>query len=236
MVKRKISKNKYLLSFLITLVVFTLGLLLGLVVDSKRVQMMELRDEEQTVDFNSLQLQYQFVDLFGEEKNCDALKKTFEESIKNLESARNKVEGYAKDSSINKEEFNLLKRGYVLAQIRFWFLTKKTKDVCDLEYSTIFYFYTDDCSKCSSQAYVLTYLKNKMGINLLNFAFDADFEEEPLVGIFKEAYDINEYPTLVINGKKFEGLVSKETILDEICQSYRKTDVDLCAGKVVFIS
>ncbi len=237
MVKRKVSKTKYLVAFFITLVVFTLGLLLGLVVENKRVQMMEYGDEKQTLDFSSLQLQYQFVDLFGEERNCNALKKTFEESTKNLENARIKIEEYSKDSNINKNEFDLLKREYVLAQIRFWLHIKKTKNVCGLEHSTIFYFYTENCPDCSNQAYILTYLKNKLGVNLLNFAFDADFEKEPMINILKKVYDIEEYPTLIINGKKFEGLTKKETILKEICPTYKESTPDICPeGKVVLIS
>lgn len=229
-IQRKISKGRYFLAFLITLVVFVLGLLLGLVIESKRIQLISLQDQQQELNFNSLQLQYQFIDLFGEEKNCPALQKTFEESIKNLETARTKLETYLEESNLNKKEFNALKREYTLAQIRFWLLTKKTRDICALEHSIIFYFYADDdqCSQCADQAFLLTYLKNKFDIHLLNFAFDAQFEEEPLIGILKSTYNIEQYPTLIINGKKFEGFTSQRAILQEICPAYKKTKIDLC--------
>lgn len=238
-VKRKISKSRYFLAFLITLAVFILGLLFGLVIESKRIQLVELQYQQQNLDFNSLQLQYQFVDLFGEEKNCEALKKTFEESIENLENTRNRLESYLQDSSLNKDEFNSLKREYTLAQIRFWLLTRKTKDICGLEHAVIFYFYADDsqCSQCADQAYVLTHLKNKLGALLLNFAFDAQFEEEPLITILKKIYDIRQYPALIIEGKKFEGFIPQETILQEICPLYKKNKVDVCPDqKVVLLS
>jgi hypothetical protein len=236
-VKRKISKNRYFLAFLITLVVFTLGLLLGLVVESKRIQLIELKDQQQRMDFDSLQLQYQFVDLFGEEKNCQALKKTFEESIQNLEATRAKLENYLQDSNINKKEFEALKREYTLAQLRFWLLTKKTKDICDIEHSSIFYFYADnkECPQCADQATVLTYLKSKLDISLLNFVFDGQFEQEPMIGILKEIYDIKAYPTLIINGKKFEGFTSKEKILKEICPTYVRTKNEICSGYPVVV-
>jgi len=239
MVKRKISKNRYLLAFLITLIVFTLGLLLGLVIESKRIQLIELQDQQQQLDFNSLQLQYQFIDLFGEEKNCNALKKTFEESIKNLDATRLRLEKYLQSSNLNKKEFNLLKREYILAQIKFWLLTKKTKNVCGFEHSIILYFYGDNtkCPECADQAFVLTYLKNKLGISLLNFAFDTQSEEEPLITILKNTFDLKQYPTLIINGEKFEGFTSKETILKKICPSYKKNKIDLCSDyQVVKIS
>lgn len=235
--KRKISKNRYLLAFLITLIVFTLGLLLGLVIESKRIQLIELQNQQQKLDFSSLQIQYQFIDLFGEEKNCDALKKTFEESSRNLEIARNKLEGYLKESNLNKKEFNSLKREYTLAQLQFWLLIKKTRGSCHLETSTIFYFYSDDeiCTQCADQAYILTYLKNKFGAQLLNFAFDAQFEEEPLINVLKNTHQIDQYPALLINGKKFEGLTSQETILKEICPTYKQNKFELCKNYPVIV-
>ncbi|MBR9683469.1 hypothetical protein GOV03_02925 [Candidatus Woesearchaeota archaeon] len=213
------------------MIVFSLGLFLGLIVENERVQLIQENDQQQKIDFNSLQLQYQFIDLFGEEKNCDALEKTFEESIKNLESTRKKIEKYLEDASSNKDEFAVLKREYTLAQIQFWLLNKKTEDICQIEQATILYFYADNsqCSQCANQEFVLTYLKNEMGVHLLNFAFDAQFEDEPLIDILKNAYQVTQYPTLIIEGKKFEGLTSKEVILQEICSNYHEYNNELCA-------
>lgn len=232
MVIRKIHRNRYFLAFFITLIVFMLGLLLGLVIEDRRVQLIKYQNDMQKLDFSSLQLQYQFIDMFGEEKNCGALTTAFEESISNLENSRNKLEGYTQNSNLNRKEFDLLKREYTLAQLNFWMLTKKTKNLCGLEPATIFYFYADSksCSRCDDQAFVLTYLKNKLGANLLNFVFDSQLEE-PMITILKKNYNLTEYPTLIINDKKFSGFVSKEEILQEICPSYRQTRIELCSEK-----
>lgn len=235
MVIRKVSKSRYFLAFLITLIVFVLGLLLGLVIEGKRTQLIELQDQQQKLDFSSLQVQYQFIDLFGKENNCEALKKTFENSINNLEKSRGKLEAYLQASSLNKDKFNSLKREYTLAQINFWLLTKKTKDVCGLEHSIIFYFYGDEtqCPKCGDQAFILTHLKNKFGTGLLNFVFDGQFADEPLISVLKGIYDVKQYPTLIINGKKFEGFTSQETILKEVCPTYKDIQINLCEGQKI---
>jgi hypothetical protein len=238
-VKRKVSKNKYLIALLITCAVFVFGLLLGLAIESSRLELIEDKNLEQKIDFNSLQIQYQLVNLFGEEKNCDALKKTFEISVENLENTRKKLEAYEKDSSINKKEFRILKREYTLAQLNFWLLTEKTKDICGLEHATLFYFYADDslCKECGDQAYILTNLKNHFKGSLLNFAFDSQLTEEPLIKILKQTYNIAAYPSLIINGEKFGGLTSQEIILEKICPTF-KEKFELCEGysKTVWIS
>lgn len=230
MVERKISKNKYFFAFLITLVVFTLGLLLGLVIENKRVNYIEMQDEKQKQDFSSLQLQYQVIDAFGEEKNCEAIKKSFDMNSQNLENIRNKLETYSRDSNLNKKEFDLLKREYTLAQVKFWLLTKKTKSLCNINSATVFYFYGDskNCPKCGDQAVVLTYLKDKFGSNILNFVFDSQLTDEPVIDLFKRVYNIQKYPTLIINEKKMEGFIPKETILKEICLNQNLSQNEIC--------
>lgn len=233
MVKRKISKEKYVIAFFVTLGIFALGLLLGLVIESQRVEYIQFKDKIQTLDFTSLQLQYQFIDEFSQEKNCEALTSTFDENIKNLEVTRTKIESYQKDSTLNDEEFNLLKREYILAQMRYWFLAKKTKNICGLKHSTILYFFAPSryCADCDKQSFILTYLKQKFGMGLLNFVFDGYFEEESLVVLLKNVYEIEDYPTLIINGEKFEGYTEIKAILQEICPVSGE-EVDICRDYV----
>jgi len=229
-VTRKISRNKYLFAFLITLIVFSLGLLLGLVIENKRVKYIELQDETQKQDINSLQLQYQIIDAFGEEKNCEAIQKTFEINAQNLENLRDKLEKYQANANLNKKDFDLLKREYTLAQIKFWLITKKTKSMCNIDAATIFYFYADakNCTKCQDQAVVLTYLKDKFGSNLLTFVFDSQLKDEPIIDLLKKVYGIQTYPTLIINEKKYDGFTTKEIILKDICPKMKNTTIDLC--------
>ena len=61
MIKRKISTSIYVVSFILTAGIFFLGLLLGLVVEDNRVDFINDRERAQSLDYNSLQLQYQFI-------------------------------------------------------------------------------------------------------------------------------------------------------------------------------
>ncbi|MBT3408447.1 hypothetical protein HN415_07225, partial [Candidatus Woesearchaeota archaeon] len=49
-VERKISLNRYVVAGIITFLVFTLGLLLGLIMDNERVQYLDKRAEFQEID------------------------------------------------------------------------------------------------------------------------------------------------------------------------------------------
>ena len=91
---REVSTEKYIIAAVITIVIFLLGLLLGLVIEGKRVAYIENVGREQNLEYNSLQLQYAFMDQLSKEENCDAVSKTFEDNIKNLETARNRLEEF----------------------------------------------------------------------------------------------------------------------------------------------
>ena len=228
---REISKEKYLVAALITLGVFFLGLLLGLVIEGRRVSYIEALDREQKLGYESLQLQYAFIDQLSQEKNCDAVSKTFALTVESLESTRIKLETFDKDSSLNKYDFDLLKREYVLAQIRFWLLEKKKKELCGTDSVSVLYFFTDSkaCPKCDEQSFILTYLKKRFKDKLLIFSFDSKLEGEPMINLLKSTYEIYTYPTLIIDGDKYEGFKTKSELLEIIC-GYYKTDFPECAG------
>ncbi len=228
---RKISKEKYLVAALITFGVFLLGLLLGLVVESKRVSYIDGLDREQKLGYESLQLQYAFIDQLSQEKNCDAVSKTFALTVDSLESSRIKLESFDEDSSLNRHDFDLLKREYVLAQIRFWLLEKKKKELCGTESVSVLYFFTDSktCPKCDEQSFILTYLKKRFKDKLLIFSFDSKLEGEPMINLLKSTYEIYTYPTLIIDGDKHEGFTTKYELLKIIC-TYYESDFPECDG------
>lgn len=230
MVKRKVSRDKYIMAAIITAGIFIMGLLLGLLIEGKRVGYIDEVSREQNLDFSSLQLQYAYIDQLSQEKNCGAVSTTFETNIENLEEARVRLENFDEDGTINKKDFDLLKREYTLAQIRYWLLAKRTKELCSVESVSILYFFSDDeeCPSCESQAFILTFLKKQFKERLLIFSFDSKFEQEPLLNVLEASYGITKYPTLIIEGKKYEGFTEKESILVAICQYYT-SEIEECS-------
>ncbi len=228
---RNLSKDKYIIAGAITLGIFLLGLFLGLAIEGKRVNYIESVSRKQNLDFSSLQLQYAFIDQLSQEKNCLAVQKTFEQNINNLESTRIRLENFDRDAKLNKDEFDLLKNEYMLAQIRYWLLAQRTKKLCGNDIVNILYFYSDqkECPDCDKQAFVLTYLKKKFKDKLLVFSFDSKFESEPMIPLLKKTYNITTFPTIVIEGNPKYGLTDKNTILNVVC-GYYKEKIENCEG------
>ncbi len=229
MVIRKISKKIYIKALVITIFIFVLGLVLGIFLSGERVRTIGEFSRVQKLDYDSIQLQFLYLGTLGEQ-NCLAVMKTLEENINTLNNIRVKLEDYISQSIVDNLEFTLLKREYVLAEIRYWLLAQKSKELCDIDAVSIFYFYSnDDCQNCKVQGTILTYLKDVFEEKLLIFSLDADFDKEPIIGILKSAYNITKTPTLVVENRKFEGLVTKNELFEIICPFY-KTKVEGCGN------
>lgn len=130
---------------------------------------------------------------------------------------------YATDSSpINQQDFNNLKREYTLAQVRYWLLAKKAKDVCNRDIISVLYFYSSQntCQQCNNQGFILTYAKKMFGDSLLIFSFDSGFKEEPLIDLMLKTYNISSYPSLVIGDKKY-GFTDTNQLIGILCSDYQ---------------
>jgi hypothetical protein len=227
---RHISASKYVVAFVITLIIFLLGTAIGFFVEEKRVNYIQNTAEQQRHEFESLQLQYEYINKLKNENNCPAVLEAFKYNIQSLEKSREKLEGYEQDAQITKDSIEDIKRRYVLAQVRFWLLAKDTKDICNNTFTDVLYFYgtKEECPQCESQAMVLNNLKNIFKEDLLIFAFDGELENEPLITLIKKTYNIESYPRLIINDKAYEGFVSREELIGIICDTNNDTETWVC--------
>lgn len=227
MVVRKVNLKRHITALLITVLIFVIGLLIGLNLTNERIKLSENFARTQKADYDSLQLQL----LYLEKGSCPVLEKTLEQNINDLENQRSKVEDYLKDSS--RDEFKLLEREYMLSELRYWLLAKEAKENCNSDTVSILYFYSDiegECDDCSAQGIILSYLKEKFKDRLLIFSIDINVDDS-LLSILKNTEGINKLPSILLEKDKYEGLRETEELEALICAHY-KTSHPECNGKL----
>lgn len=230
---REMKKSRYFIAFFLSLCIFVIGILIGVVISGERASYLDQINTGQKLGYDSLQLQTLFLtSALDIEQNCIAASTTLERNIDNLAKAGKELESFLGQVSMNEEQILLIKREYILSQIRYWLLSEKFKNDCSTDTVSVLYFYSDEnCWECSAQGLILTYLKDTLKDKFLVFTFDSDFVNEPMVDILKSSYNITISPSLVIEGEKYEGLIEKEEILNIICPFYVE-NIEICEGYI----
>ena len=222
---RAISKDKYITAGIITLLIFFLGVTLGLVIEDHRYNLVEEINQEQDVQYLSLQLQYLYLNSFSNYNNCPILSATLKESIQDLSDSLSEVISYEEENNVEKGRQRKVMRRYILDNLRYWLLAQESKSKCDLDIVPIIYFYATDCPSCPNQGTILTYFKQLFGEQVLVFPINLDFRfEEPMVEIVMTQFNISKYPTLIIDNKKYEGVVKSEQLQSIICDSLEESE------------
>jgi len=223
MVERKVAKEKYIIAGIITSIIFLLGMSLGLVVENKRVDLLDTVYRDEAVRLQSSQLQYEFIQSNIDNESCAFVFDTYHQSLKALDDATVRLESYSTNEKINERQFDILKREFLLTEIRYWLLADEIKKVCDVDMVPILYFHDlkEDCPDCDAQSFILTYLKKKFGQQVLIFSFSVADTNEPMVDLLQYQFDVQQYPTVVVNKNKTDGFATKEILESQICSQLR---------------
>ncbi len=204
----KVNYSRLTAALSITLLVFFSGFVGGYFLTSGKVtQLTELQNEIYT---QSLSLDALF-DL-ATENLCD------EEGLipinNQLNELGNKLTIIEEDTKRSLES-QLLANQYVALEVKHFLLINEINRECGEKYSTILYFFSPDrneCSNCAAQGALLTEVKEqKPALMIYSFNWNID---SPVVDRLLLDYDINNIPTLIINGEKFEGILGTQEIID----------------------
>lgn len=219
-VDRSISKRLYVVAGIITVLIFLLGILFGIIIDYERVNAVEDLYQTYDLDYRSLQLQFSLLNVLGEEsESCSAFEIAMNSAVSELIDSLERIEAYKEVSSSQQQQFEVLQRRYILDNIRYWLVVKEARSKCDIKKLPILYLYSaDNCDICPNQGVILTYFKKKYGEDLLVFPINTDLAtNEPVINFVLSNYNITKYPSIVVGDKKYEGVVSQERLGPIIC-------------------
>lgn len=220
---RTISTDKYIIAGIITALIFGLGLTLGLVLEDARYGLIQQVNQDQEVRYQSLQLQYLFLTTFHNENSCPILTTTLQETITDLSNSLNDVVSYEEKKKGDDVKKTIVERRYLLDNLRYWLLAKESKQKCNMNIVPVLYFYRQECDSCPGQGTILTYYKNLLEDKLLVFPVNLDLiEKEPMAKIIQSQYNVTQFPTLIIDNTKYEGVVDKDQMGEIICSSLRE--------------
>lgn len=231
MVRLPINKRRYLVALVLTTMIFLLGLLVGYGITGVRLTRVQEHEKDLRLSYDSVQLQTLYISSLLRNQNCALLTKALDSNIHSIQKTADNLENYIKDSQLQREDYNSLKREYILEELRYWLLAQQFKDICNKDVVLVLYFFSSSpeksCNDCGPQGTILSYLKNKFQEKLLVFSIDADFDQEPMIPTLLADYNVTRTPSVVVDTTLYPGLQTEEKLLKEICNKF-KTKITEC--------
>lgn len=210
-------------SLFITLLIFGFAILFNNFVDFLRINEIVDVMEEHELGRDVFLTQRSFIDSFSE-YGCDALKLRFDSLKKEIRKVGVELSTYSRFSLFKKKDFDYLKRKYFLLELELLTLVQKMNSRCGNPYLTVLFFYEIDDGDSERQGFVLDEVSKKFDENLLVLSIDKDYEDEPLLKLMVNIFDIQTAPTIIIGQKKIEGFVYFDELSTEIKKELSPTD------------
>jgi len=219
---RDVKKYRYVFAAVITIVIFTLGMLFSNFVDDQRYSSLRNEIQDNNVELESWQLQLNY--LRSEDvDSCQALQTGLQDVVSNYNSRLDDIQNYRENSFFREDDFESMKDLYVLSGLRYWLFAEELKDNCEYDANTALYFTTsigeaEDCDACGYTGEQLSILKRKYGEQLLIFTVPTEFEDG-FVDMLQTRHNVTEVPTVVINDNsttKLSGRVSSQEIEQQL--------------------
>lgn len=213
--ERKVSFHLYISAFIISLVIFLLGVFVGNMVDTANMSGISEELSEVTERVSSIQL------LLLMEGNSSAFCPVY---ISELESIDEEVENVGHKLSYLEEEKGFhddeLKKQYFVLEAESYLLSEKVKTLCGDDSVLLIYFYSnEECELCQEQGIEILRARDELpDVNVKLFSFDGTIGS-PIAEAFKTQYFIKSYPAIVINGKKYIGYRDAESIKELISEN-----------------
>jgi len=211
--QRIFSWQKILVALVITIIVFSLGLVIGTLITSSKVSDVLSLEKEARFQLESLELEEKLL----EDMPCASPSLLLE----NLEDLSKKLTYLESEYDKGDSRIIELKKPYTLLQIRHYLKMKEMVESCGREYAIFLFFYSNSPEYkqiSEEQGFVLSYLQRKYTVERVKvYSFDADLEMD-LLETMKKFYEIKTIPSTMIDGKVFAGFHSKEeleTVLDK---------------------
>ncbi len=210
--------NVYITALIITIIVFILGLLLGLSVERYILSGITKKTSSIENSIQEIELELLYFQWLNSTDSCDFLREIARKTNNKLDSLADQLSGYStKNILFTKNDVKNIKSKYTSLLIKDWLLQEKIKKDCDANVVSVIYFYsTEGCYDCITQGEVLTLLKNKFKDKLMVFPLDVGLKSD-MVNILMSRFNVTLTPTVVVNNNKYDGIISKTQLESIIC-------------------
>jgi hypothetical protein len=212
--ERKISYPIYGLAFLLSIVVFCIGIYVGYLVDQYNQQAIAKEVDDISQKVSAAQL------LLLLEENGTSFCPVYGSQLGSINADVEKIGYELTFMEEEKQVFDVpLKKNYFVLEAQSYLLAKRMKERCSDNSTLLVYFYSNsNCSACKQQGDdILRARDETLGKvpQVRIFSFDGDLGS-PVANGLKAQFNVTRYPSIVINGRLYPGVQSKDSVVADL--------------------
>ena len=208
--ERTISWSVYGAAFVLSIVMFIIGIYVGHVIDLSSQNAISTSITDLSQKMSTVQL------IMLADSNATSFCPLYLSQLKSIDSDIEKV-GYQLSyfEDIKKVTDNELKKQYFILEAQSYLLSKKVKSLCNDRSVLLVNFYSNsNCANCKAQGEQILQARDELlgkNIKVKLFSFDGDLGS-PVADALKTQYGITKYPSIVINDSVYSGYHDKSAL------------------------
>lgn len=209
--QRKLSVHVYVGAFVISILIFLIGIYIGYALDSTNIA--GINDEVSSASERAASIQLLLLSEANSSSFCSIYSSELSELDKQIEKIGYKLTYLEDERNIYDDE---LKKKYFVLEAESYLLSKKLNSLCNNSGNLLIHFYSNkNCGQvCKDQGISVLQARDQLageGIGVKLFSFDGELDS-PIAEALETEYNVTKYPTLVINGKTYSGFQSIDQI------------------------
>jgi len=205
--RREISWRLYAAAFIISAITFGIGMWAGLQIEksvTEELSMTVSRIDQQWIALETLML------MDSSPAFCDYLTQEMQSFDSETFSLGQRI-GYMEEK---KGVDPSLKSEYMSLEVRDYLVANKINEKCGANTSLVLYFVSSaNCPNCKEQGSQLTSARERTGARV--YTFDMDVKNS-MVSALAGMFNINSYPSIVIDSKRHTEYITADRIVSEI--------------------
>ena len=211
-------KGMILASFVVTVLVFLAGILLGVGLNDLRNQDAFASLKTVSLNTESYVVEGDFIEFYGvnltEEQFCSNLRDRFYSLSDELNDIRHLVVSFEDANDFQGDDYDFLVREYFLTEIQLYLSLENFRSQCDDSIDSIVFFYGLDAASETQGTVMDALIKERDDIFVITLKKDYNEgvsnvkAKDPLFDLFEDYFEIDVTPSLIVNGEKHEGIVN----------------------------
>ncbi len=214
--ERKITLPIYAGAFLVSLVIFVIGVYVGSLVDANSLN--DLQGNVSSISEKVASVQLLLLSEGNSSSFCPVYLNELHSIDQDVESVGYRL-SYLED--VKQVSDDSLKKQYFLLEAESYLLSEKVKGLCGSDSVLLINFYSNkNCEVCRAQGTEVLKARDAIGpgTDVKLFSFDGDLGS-PVAEALMSRYNVTGYPTIVINGKTYPGYHDSDQLKQLITES-----------------